>query len=582
MGVLTTTWEQVCALARRGTPVFALELRVHSRQRRTFAFRAVYVGLLLLYVALLWQGVVSQARAESGQAWSQSIMADVGQRVTQNVLIFQFLAGQAAAVILMCGAFSDEFARGRLPALLTTPLTDTQVVAGKFLSRLVQLLVLMLATLPVLAVVRLFGGVPWMFLLGGTGLSLTAAMFTGSVTLLNALRHPQPHAAALRSIGWGVCVFVVAWFAGFSQPMTLPTAVLMAVVSVAGLAAAVVVVIYVCRVEFSKAVRRAVGDGRTGPSLMDLRQYMDRVYLPVVPGEEDITSSHGISHVGYFREEGDSSPVGRAQNYPPFWKAMRQLGRSTGFRPLLLAVVCIYVAVFLTVNTASPGFHLFVLGALLSVVAIWCGFQAACVIAMDKESGFWPLVLSTPMDSWTIFAQRARVIFRRSWMLLAAAGAHVAGFAVAGVLHPAAVVQLPIVLAWAALFVVAVGVYCSARGRTTTGAVLATFTTLSVLWLGAPLLAVLLGNLVEPGGWWYGATLWLSAASPFTHLRAGLSGCVEHAGPFAPMTWCDGSETLMPAGRFLLLTTFWTTAYAVASVWLIHTTVRSFRRRVYE
>jgi hypothetical protein len=39
---------------------------------------------------------------------------------------------------------------------------------------------------------------------------------------------------------------------------------------------------------------------------------------------------------------------------------------------------------------------------------------------------------------------------------------------------------------------------------------------------------------------------------------------------------------LMTTGQFLLLTTFWSTAYVAAAFWLVRTTVRSFRRRVYE
>ena len=565
--------------------MFALELRVHSRQRRTYAFRAVYVGLLMLYVALLWQGVTSQALAESGQAWSRSIMADVGQRVTRNVLIFQFLAGQAAAVILMCGAFSDELARGRLAALLTTPLSDTQVVAGKFLSRLVQLLVLMLATLPVLAVVRLFGGVPWLFLLAGTWLSLTAALFTASMTLLSALRHPKPHTAALWASGWVPCVFLVAWLVEFTQPMTPPTIIVTAIVGVAALTGAFVVVGHFCRVEFGKAVRRAVGDWRTEANLLDLRQYMDRVYLPSVPGEEEITSSYGISHVGNLRPEDVPRPVERVRDHPMFWKAARRMNRLPP-GPLLTAVAVgltvVYAMALAAGGASSPGFHAGVLYTLLAAAMVACGFQAACSIAMDKETGFWPLILSTPMDSWTIFVQRARLMFQRSWVFWAAAGAHVVVFAVAGVLHWSTLLQVPVLLAWSTLFVAAVGVHCSARCRTMTAAVLATFVTLAALWLGTPLLADLLGRLVPRDGWLYDATLWLAAASPFTHLRACLSGSIAVEGEFAPMVWRNGGNDLLAAGRFLLLTTFWITVYVAMSVGLICVTVRSFRRRVYE
>jgi len=580
-GTVTSMWESLRSLARRGTPLFAMELRAHSRQGRTYAFRAIYVILLAVYVALLWQGAVSQAHAESGQAWERGIMADVGQRVTRNVLAFQFLAGQAAAIVLMCGAFSDEFARGRLPALLTSPLTDTQVVAGKYLSRLVQLLVLMLATLPVLAVVRLFGGVPWLFLLGGTALSLTAALFTAAITLLNSLKYSKPHQAALWTLPVVVFLCVSVAVACYTQPMAWALTLRMAFLGAACLAGTLVVM-HFCRLAFPRAVRQAVGDWRrhAGP---DLQKYKDHVYLPPVPDEVDVLS-RGFKHAGSVEEI--LGPIDRVRGNPLFWKATRRRLRQPISPKLLLATIGVFVFYFyggvLSVGGASAvNFHVGVLGVLMAVSVLWCGFLSACSIVMDKESGFWPLVLASPMDSFTIFTQRVRVIFRRSWLILAMAGGHTLVFAAALVLYPLVLLQVPVALAWAVLFTVAMGMYCSVRSRTTPAAVLATFSVLGALWLGVPLLAYLLADLAG-GGFLRDAMHWLMAASPFTHLHAGLSGSVEHAGQFAPMTWRDGGELVMPAGQFLFMMTFWTTAYLVASVWLIHATIRSFRRRVYE
>jgi len=578
--VLISTWEQVRALARRGTPLLAMELRVHSRQGRTYVFRALYVVLLLLYVALIWENAVSLAHAQSGQAWSQTIMADVAQSVTRNVLVFQLIAGQAAAIILMCGAFSDEFAHGRLPALLTTPLSNAQVVAGKYLSRLVQLLVLMLATLPVLAIVRLFGGVSWLFLLGGTFLALVAALFTAAVTLLNSLKFPKPHLAASRSVPAGLLVSVVGLGCLLLTPQS--SAWVLWFVSVAGLAATVAAVHY-GRLEFPLAVRRAVGDWRMHPtpSMLD-KSYVNYAYLPSVPDEKDVLS-RGFKHSGDVTNIlGD---IDRVRGNPLFWKATRRLNRSLSVKQLLGGVVAFllffYGAALTAGGLTSATFHMGALGMVMGAVAVWCGFLAACSISMEKETGFWPLVLATPMDSSAIFLQRVRVVVDRSWLLFAAAGLHLVAFMAAGVLHAAAVAQVLVALTWAAVFVVAVGMYSSARARTTTGAMLRTVSVLSALWLGVPLLAYLLGALA--GGGVQEAMRWVMASSPFVQLWVALSGGIEQSGQFAPMTWRDsGGNELMSVSHVMLMTTLWATVHGAAAVWLIHATVRSFRRRAYD
>lgn len=161
-------------------PVIALELRAASRRRRTYWVRLAYVVLLTLYVAMVWVAVVSWA--DSGGAFTRSRMAAAGVSVGCGVMWFLVLAGPAAAVLLATNCFQEELHHGGLTLILGTPVGYPQIVAGKFLGRLAQMQVLLLAALPSLALVRVFGGVPAPFVIGSVLLALNWAMMVVAAT----------------------------------------------------------------------------------------------------------------------------------------------------------------------------------------------------------------------------------------------------------------------------------------------------------------------------------------------------------------------------------------------------------------
>jgi ABC-2 type transport system permease protein len=97
--------------------------------------------------------------------------------------VFQFLATQFLAVILMSTAISDEIYHSTLGVLMTTPINSFQIVIGKLFSNLLQIVILIGISLPLLSLVRVFGGVPWSFVWSSLCVTLTAIVFAGSLSL---------------------------------------------------------------------------------------------------------------------------------------------------------------------------------------------------------------------------------------------------------------------------------------------------------------------------------------------------------------------------------------------------------------
>ena len=132
-------------------PILDKELRVASRQRRNYALRFLYVGLLTVFMVFVWLGA-TRGSGSSSAVFRASRMSEVGRGVTVMVVWLQFLTAQVLAAVLLSDAVSGEIRQRTLDALLVTPISSVQVVLGKFASKLVQVGILVATSLPLLAV----------------------------------------------------------------------------------------------------------------------------------------------------------------------------------------------------------------------------------------------------------------------------------------------------------------------------------------------------------------------------------------------------------------------------------------------
>ncbi|NLH43261.1 MAG: ABC transporter permease, partial [Planctomycetes bacterium] len=157
-------------------PIFDKELRVSSRRRRNYSLRFFYILVLAFFVVMVW---MSRVDVQGNAIVQQSRMAEAGKAIVRTVVLFQFVAMQILAAIMLSNAISDELYHRTLGLLMTTPVNSFQIVMGKVLSRLLQLVQLLAITFPILAIVRVLGGVSWEYLLSSMCITLTAAVFAG-------------------------------------------------------------------------------------------------------------------------------------------------------------------------------------------------------------------------------------------------------------------------------------------------------------------------------------------------------------------------------------------------------------------
>jgi ABC-type transport system involved in multi-copper enzyme maturation permease subunit len=160
--------------------VSAKELRGRMRGRRAFVVVTIYLLLLSLFAfgvyQLLHENAVMQSRFAfgggggfsddgfvedgfSGSFVSGAVSAEIGHALFSGILVVQTLLILVLAPAFTSGAISMEREKQTLELLITTPLSTLGMVVGKLLSALAYLFLLVVASIPLMAVVFAFGGI---------------------------------------------------------------------------------------------------------------------------------------------------------------------------------------------------------------------------------------------------------------------------------------------------------------------------------------------------------------------------------------------------------------------------------------
>ncbi|MEN6309627.1 MAG: ABC transporter permease subunit [Anaerohalosphaeraceae bacterium] len=174
-------WTWRISPMRLAGPSLDKELRTASRRKRTYGYRLLYVVGLLLMVLPYWTDAFYVGRTPL--PLQQARMAEGVTHITSKVMWFQFITLPIALVILLSGAFSEEIAKRTLGVLMTTPISGFQLVAGKLLSALSQLVMLILLSVPIVMIIGIYGGLDWRFIAAATGLTICCSLTAGLTTV---------------------------------------------------------------------------------------------------------------------------------------------------------------------------------------------------------------------------------------------------------------------------------------------------------------------------------------------------------------------------------------------------------------
>jgi ABC-type transport system involved in multi-copper enzyme maturation permease subunit len=173
-------------------PVFVYESIAASRRWQLYALRSLFVTSLLAALALIWLFTCAEEGKLVGSISLQDL-AQGGQYIYYAISTTQLIVVLLVAPAATAGAISLDRARGNLTHALVTDLTDREVVLGKLAARLLPVFALVAATVPVLAIAGLLGGVIFEAIGSLTLITLAVAIFGCSLALALSVRSTRTH-----------------------------------------------------------------------------------------------------------------------------------------------------------------------------------------------------------------------------------------------------------------------------------------------------------------------------------------------------------------------------------------------------
>jgi ABC-type transport system involved in multi-copper enzyme maturation permease subunit len=475
-------------------PIFDKELRVSARRRRNYLLRFAYVIVLSFFVLSAWYSYTG-GNSPGGLVYRMSRLSTAARQSISTIVWFQFVTAQLLAIIMLGSSISDEIRSGTLGVLMTTPINSFQIVTGKLLSKLLQVMLLLAISLPFLAIVRVFGGVPWDYVASSVCITLTATLLAGSLSLLLSITYRHGYTVILVTIGIYMLLFgamsgllnmlaAEGWFflnrqgtqsllamtnpffalaalnAKFLQtgalnfPWPLHSLIMLAVT-------AVLIAVAVWR------IRKAAPIGTSGTtkefrSISVLERILTRIFYKA-------GSRHGAAMT--------------VTDSPIIWKEMHKgfIGRSNGEAAMFILLVGAFLIAAVLQLLSSPGNRFlphYFLTAFYFIVMVRLALFSASSITAEKEARTWPVLLATPLDDKDIVRGKAIAAFRRNVPLLLmyvvlSSLLYLPHTGVLKAMLPVIVTVIPSLLS-SVLFIVGSGLYFATRFRATAGAVAAT------------------------------------------------------------------------------------------------------------
>jgi ABC-type transport system involved in multi-copper enzyme maturation permease subunit len=194
------------------------------RGRRAFLMITLHVLVLALFAAMV-QRLAEQSIAMTSMFGGQATFASasVGRSIFIGLLLVQTLMVAVLAPAATSGAISGEREHQTIDLLVVTPISSLAIVVGKLVSALAWLFVLILASVPVTALVFVFGGVAPDDVIRGYVVLVATAIGLGSVGLFFSAVTRRTGASTILTFAATLFIVVGSLFVWFFMERTAET-----------------------------------------------------------------------------------------------------------------------------------------------------------------------------------------------------------------------------------------------------------------------------------------------------------------------------------------------------------------------
>ena len=194
-------------------PIFVREWLTVPRRARHYVTRSAYLGLLWVLALTTWQATVG---------WDR--VATIGDTSRFGLLLFEILVLYVQLPLLLffaalsaASAVAQEKDRRTFVLLLITDLRNHEIVLGKLVGSLLQIVFLLTGTMPILAMLLLLGGVDAERVVQAVVILAAASLAAGSLGSLMALWRDKTFPALALTV-----LFLVLYVCLVRVPAVLP------------------------------------------------------------------------------------------------------------------------------------------------------------------------------------------------------------------------------------------------------------------------------------------------------------------------------------------------------------------------
>ena len=162
-------------------PILVRVVQGGSKRARHAWFRFGY--LLVLFAVLL----LTYLTYSGGMSGSLSDVAKTSTQIFRFVAYAQLLMMCFLAPIFTAGAITQERDSDTFNVLLTTPLSNAQIIFGTLLSRLFFVIVLLFSGMPIFCITMIYGGVTFAQIVLSFAIAGATAVVTGSLAIMMSM-----------------------------------------------------------------------------------------------------------------------------------------------------------------------------------------------------------------------------------------------------------------------------------------------------------------------------------------------------------------------------------------------------------
>jgi ABC-type transport system involved in multi-copper enzyme maturation permease subunit len=469
-------------------PIFDKELRVTSRRRRYYVLRSLYIMILTIMVGFAGFNIIRPGSSGSN-VYQMSRMAEAGKVLVTITIWFQFVAVQIIAASVLSTAISSEITKRTLGTLMTTPITSLQIVLGKLFGNLLSPLILLAVSLPLMAILRVFGGVPWDYVVSSLCITLTALLFCGSLSLFISIKNSKSRQVVSGAFGillvfYAVLPGIVSWiWYVLSLPMsqlqpwfyylnpyyalTRNTENMMSAGMSSGATSywpghcliMLLLTVLILGIAVGRIRKVALYQALGSPPK---RNWLGRRKATLADADA-VADDRSIRHVS-------GNPISWREAKAPL-SHRKTIGYFLTLAIIGLGLIVSYSLCIYEGWIRDGLCHMAYIMSYFIAGLVCTAFYAAESIVREKEAGTLPILLTTPLEDRQIIIGKAWGILQRCRFVWALLMGHVIIFSLLGYIHPAAIVQLPLAAAGGIIYCLSTGLYFSVVMKKTSTAI---------------------------------------------------------------------------------------------------------------